>query len=200
MALTVFVSCLCYLPLLRVYEGDLSRTAERVWDNHLMVWSHRAQGLHHHPELSPWWKWPLLLRPTWYLRHTVPETRPTQVRVVVAFGSPILWWGFLAALPFAVFRPPDPRSGKAVRFCLIVYAAQTVGWLAIPGFFYYMLVNLPLMALVLALVMPSWPRWLAGGFLVGICVCLWLYWPLAVGYPIPLSLLYDRLWLGAPWL
>ncbi|MBD2104150.1 phospholipid carrier-dependent glycosyltransferase [Leptolyngbya sp. FACHB-261] len=51
-----------------------------------------ANGKPIHPYCSPWWSWPLLLRPMSYYYETLKGTNPETVYALHGMGNPILWW------------------------------------------------------------------------------------------------------------
>ncbi len=53
-----------------------------------------------HPYASPWWSWPLLLRPMWY--HY--EAAGGWMKGVFAVGNPVVWWALLPAFAASAFR------------------------------------------------------------------------------------------------
>ena len=98
----VAVYAASYLPLvtrghLRVAEPspnplrsleDLARGARQLVEEQQQVWSYHANLDATHPYFSEWWKWPWLVRPTWYFY----EQKGEFVRGIVAIGNPALWW------------------------------------------------------------------------------------------------------------
>ena len=82
-----------------------------------------------HPYGSPWWSWPIMVRPIFYW---VSATSPARMYLI---GNPVVWWGgtllFVAVLAdFALSRVTtlrvEPRPGRArPRFWL-----PLVGYLA----------------------------------------------------------------------
>ena len=50
-----------------------------------------------HPFSSPWWEWPMMLRPIWYYQaKLMPQG---MLSSIVSFGNPLVWWpGFIAVL------------------------------------------------------------------------------------------------------
>ncbi|MGH8630733.1 MAG: hypothetical protein ACREU7_08205, partial [Burkholderiales bacterium] len=60
-----------------------------------------------HPYQSPWWSWPLLIRPIWYEYY---EALPQVFRGILAIGNPIIWWASLPAFVFMAARAVRHRT------------------------------------------------------------------------------------------
>jgi dolichyl-phosphate-mannose-protein mannosyltransferase len=124
-------------------------------------WHH----LRPHPEASLPITWPLLAHPVRYLSE---EALSRQLLLV---GNPVLWWGFLAALPFLVYRVARRRTWQEV-VVLAGYGLLYGPWLVVPRtrFLFFMLPAVPFTALGLVAVLRSAPAAVA-------CGPVWLYLP-----------------------
>ncbi len=76
---------------------------------------------------SPFWSWPLLLRPYAYWKQVGPSGR---VWVVWCGGNPAVWWGILVAVPIAALRIRW-RSDLAWAFVALGYVAHLAMWIPI---------------------------------------------------------------------
>lgn len=80
------------------YKGFF--TSGHTWDKFVelqkqMWWYHTGLKATHSFS-SPWWSWPLLLRPVWYW----VEYKPGTLANIYAFGNPFIWWTGVAALVY----------------------------------------------------------------------------------------------------
>lgn len=75
-----------------------------------------------HPSASPWWSWPLMLRPIAFWRKFPNEG---DVRTIWGGGNPLLWWGALSAIAITAVRAFE-RPNLARWFMVIGYAAYLV--------------------------------------------------------------------------
>ncbi len=83
-----------------------------------------------HPQASPWWSWPLMLRPFayWIYRSAPPD--PARVVTVWCGGNPALWWAGLAAVVVLAIRTAEHPS-PAGAFVVIGYAVYLAMWLPV---------------------------------------------------------------------
>lgn len=66
-----------------------------------VIWYERSVASALHPYASPWWSWPLMLRPVAYW-DKFPQTG--DVAAVWGGGNPLLWWAVLPAIAAAALR------------------------------------------------------------------------------------------------
>jgi hypothetical protein len=89
-----------------------------------VVWYEKSVSSATHPYSSPWWSWPLMLRPIAYWQN-FPKTG--DVQTVWGGGNPVLWWGALTAITItavqAIERPTLTRS-----FIVIGYLSYWLIW------------------------------------------------------------------------
>jgi len=51
-----------------------------------------------HPAGSPWWSWPLVLKPVWFYSHAVQTDRGPATAVIYDGGNLAIWWPTVPAL------------------------------------------------------------------------------------------------------
>ncbi len=89
-----------------------------------VIWYEKSVASATHPYASPWWSWPLMLRPIAYWQ-SFPKTG--DVQTVWGGGNPVLWWGALTAITItavnAIERPTLTRS-----FLVIGYLSYWLIW------------------------------------------------------------------------
>jgi len=94
-----------------------------------------------HPQNSPWWSWPLMLRPIRYWHQTDFLTLPgAEVASIRGIGNPITWWALLVAIPL-VTREAITRKSMPRIFLIVGYAAYLAMWIPISRYkfaYYYM--------------------------------------------------------------
>jgi hypothetical protein len=89
-----------------------------------VVWYEKSVASATHPYASPWWSWPLMLRPIAYWQNF---PKAGDVQTVWGGGNPVLWWGALTAITItavqAIERPSLNRS-----FLVIGYLSYWLIW------------------------------------------------------------------------
>jgi hypothetical protein len=78
-----------------------------------------------HPSSSPWWSWPLDLKPTWFYGHDFADTR--QGAVIYNGGNPILFWAGIPALVWCAVQAWRRRS-LALVLIAAAFAFQFLPW------------------------------------------------------------------------
>ncbi|BCX12554.1 MAG: dolichyl-phosphate-mannose-protein mannosyltransferase [Thermosynechococcus sp.] len=175
---------------------------------------HRSVASTAHPYCSPWWSWPLLLRPMSYffqrvqtLSEPVPvigpplpmADTPWVYAVYALFNPPLLWLGTLATLALL----PLGLTTTAGRFVLLNYAANLLPWAVVTRcvFLYHYLPAALYSFMALALVWAAshhwgnWAHW-ARIAVLGAVVGGFLYWlPLYLGLPLTPQGFFRRMWL-----
>jgi len=65
-----------------------------VFDSQLGMFGYHSTINATHPFSSPWWSWPLMLKPLWVYFNSWD----TMVSTIVLMGNPAIWWGSIPAL------------------------------------------------------------------------------------------------------
>ena len=65
-----------------------------VFDLQIGMFLYHASLNATHPFSSPWWSWPLILKPLWMFVNTEGNT----VSTVVLMGNPVIWWSAIPAI------------------------------------------------------------------------------------------------------
>ncbi len=160
-ALIYYVS---FLPWFMRTPGGL--TPQKVWDASKSMLSYHSQpnlGMDH-PYYSPWYEWPLSIKPMWYYAgKRVGSTGST----IWAFGTPAVWWAGLIALLMVIGMflrehvrlkraqvTLDNQSGDHRPALLILaFMAQYLPWVLVPRgtYIYHYFPSVPFIILCIAL-------------------------------------------------
>jgi Gpi18-like mannosyltransferase len=89
-----------------------------------IVWYEGSVASATHPYSSPWWSWPLMLRPIAYWQD-FPKTG--KVSTIWGGGNPLLWWGGLTAMTINTVRAFE-RPSLERSFLVIGYLGYFMIW------------------------------------------------------------------------
>jgi Gpi18-like mannosyltransferase/predicted membrane-bound dolichyl-phosphate-mannose-protein mannosyltransferase len=89
-----------------------------------VIWYENSVASATHPYASPWWSWPLMLRPIAYWQNFPPKGK---VATIWGGGNPLLWWGALTAMTITAVRAIE-RPSPARTFLVCGYLGFLVIW------------------------------------------------------------------------
>ncbi len=101
-----------------------------------------------HPASSPWWAWPMNLKPVWFYQEGLAAG--TSAALYDA-GSLVIWWMSIPAMAFVSYMAYKRRS-LALTLIAIGFAAQWIPWARIDraAFQYHYYTALPFLVMSLA--------------------------------------------------
>ena len=101
-----------------------------------------------HPASSPWWAWPMNLKPVWFYQEGLAAG--TSAALYDA-GSLVVWWMGIPAIAFVAWMAFKRRS-LALTLIAIGFAAQWIPWARIDraAFQYHYYTALPFVVMALA--------------------------------------------------
>jgi dolichyl-phosphate-mannose--protein O-mannosyl transferase len=141
-----------------------------------------------HASSSPWWSWPLALKPTWFFNGGYDGE---QIAVIYNGGNPLLFWAGVPAVAACAVLAWKRRS-PALVLVVAAFAFQLVPWIRIERatFAYHYLTAVIFAMIAVAYVVdellrrPAW-RELAIGYLVLVAVAAIAIYPLGSALPMP---------------
>jgi len=141
-----------------------------------------------HDSASPWWSWPLALKPTWFYSGSFDSD---QLAVIYNGGNPVLFWAGIPALAACAVLAWKRRS-MALVLVVAAFAFQYVPWIRIERatFAYHYLTAVIFAMIAVAYLVdellrrPAW-RDLAVGYLALAAVVGLLIFPLGSAFPMP---------------
>jgi hypothetical protein len=116
-----------------------------------------------HPAASPWWAWPLDLKPVWFYQDSFAGGTSGSIYDA---GNLVSWWLAIPAIGFAAWQAFKRRS-VALGLVVIAFACQWLAWARIDraAFQYHYYTALPFLLIALAYFIaelwhgPSWRTW-----------------------------------------
>jgi dolichyl-phosphate-mannose--protein O-mannosyl transferase/Gpi18-like mannosyltransferase len=120
-----------------------------------VMWYERSVEAATHPYASPWWSWPLMLRPIAYWQNFPPQGK---VATIWGGGNPLLWWSALTAIVITAVRAIE-RPNAARTFLMVGYLSYLAIWVPVGRtlFLYHYMPSVYLAYLALAaIVAEAW--------------------------------------------
>ena len=186
------VYALSYVPYLQLgHDWTVAGGPGYGWsieELHAQMFGYHFNLTAGHDSASPWWSWPLALKPTWFFTGTYDID---QIAAIYNGGNPILTWaGVPAVVACAVLA--WKRRSTALVLVVAAFAFQLVPWIRIERAtfaYHYFTALLFAMILIAYLVdellrRPAW-RDLAIGYLVLVVAVGLLVFPLGSALPMP---------------
>ncbi len=194
---------LVYVERLIIVTSNPFQAWVEVWGWHLQA-ADKIDAAIPHSWGSPWWSWPVMLRP---IRYEYLVDADARLRVVLAIGNPLVWWSSTLAVLAGLFELA--RRAISRRFDLddplvpiiLGYVVMLLPW--VPGTRVPYIYNyLPIYAFAL-LALAYWlvriwrgPRlgpWLVVAFAALALATTLYYLPLATTLPIDQDALMRRI-------
>lgn len=167
---------------------------------HRRIWEFQRTMTEGQEYCSPWYTWPLMLRPVWFFWHS--STRGE--RVIYLMGNPLLWWLFLPALAYVAVRLIRRRE-MADALILGGFLSVWLPWAVIsrPSFIRYLLPAVPCGALAVATLLRDlgirFRRPSVLGIYVAACLFVFVhFYPIWTAVPVSEVALMGRRWFWLP--
>ena len=121
-----------------------------IWGVQQFMFSYHSGLKATHPYQSPWWQWPLIIRPMWYyVTYDVPEG---CIGTISAMGNPAVWWVCCVVTATVIIKLIRGRikPDKEWAVLLIGLAAEYIPWVLVPRctFIYHYFASVPFIVLI----------------------------------------------------
>ncbi len=165
----VVIYVLSYIPYLSAYgEVKLNlKTLERIWNAQVTMFEYHKDLVATHYFSSPWYEWPLIIKPMWYYSAAFPATG--KASTIMAFGNPAVWWtgsvGILFVLGYSVYRNAlpmlrvipgrDDAYDRALPVIAVGFLSAYLPWVLVSRltFIYHYFASVPFIILATAQVL-----------------------------------------------
>jgi hypothetical protein len=193
LVLPLLVYFVAYIPYLQLGHGIATQHLGPGYGWSLDEMQSQMFGYHFglqagHPAASPWWSWPLDLKPVWFYSHSYDNR---QLAVIYNGGNPILFWAGIPAIAWCAILAWRHRS-LALVLVVAAFAFQYLPWTRIERatfhyhYFTAVLIAMIAVAYVVDQGLRSWSyRSLAIAFLVAAVVAGILIFPLGSALAMP---------------
>jgi dolichyl-phosphate-mannose-protein mannosyltransferase len=189
---------LAYLPFLALSGPGHGLADVFRLQAHMLNYHRTLQATH--PFSSPWWSWPLDLRPMWMYRGAGLPVGTAST--IASFGNPAIFWpGIPAVAAAAILAVRRRDAGMGVVLTALLF--QYLPWVGINrlAFIYHFFSSVPFLILCIVATLRSvelgFPRFRAvtWGYL-GIAAGLFiLFYPVLSGLQVPQSYVASLRWL-----
>ncbi|MEO7039549.1 MAG: phospholipid carrier-dependent glycosyltransferase [Candidatus Elarobacter sp.] len=172
-----------------------------------------------HPYASPWWQWPLLLKPISYYYASFAPYKTTLipsdccVAEILALPNPLIWWTGLVAVPFVGFLAWKERS-RGFLLLAVAYLMQWLPWAASPriAFEYHFFPNSAIIVICDAILLHRvwlldlgpgsrlWTRTAVITYVVAALALFAFFYPILAGTHITWEAWRARIWLYPQWI
>jgi dolichyl-phosphate-mannose-protein mannosyltransferase len=183
---------LSYIPYLQLgHDWTVAGGPAYGWsleELHAQMFGYHFNLTAGHASSSPWWSWPLALKPTWFYNGSFDGD---QIAVIYNGGNPILFW---AGIPAMIACAVQAWKRRSIALVLLVaaFAFQLVPWTRIEratfAYHYFTAVIFAMIAVAYVvdelLRRPAW-RDLAIGYLGLVVLFGILVFPLGSALPMP---------------
>jgi dolichyl-phosphate-mannose-protein mannosyltransferase len=122
-AFAAYVMIVAYGQYLNGQQDLLQALVE--W--HMQASQYHARLTDTHPWASPWWSWPLLMRPVLFLYDVAGDAR---VQIMTSLGNPLLWWGSTLAVIGSFFYLVYERFVRGIAVAAHPLILPLIGWAA----------------------------------------------------------------------
>ena len=184
-----------------------------VFDSQLGMFGYHATINATHPFSSPWWSWPLMLKPLW----VYSNSWDTMVSSIVLMGNPAIWWGSIPALVLIAAKLVRDkirreRADFVLLFILIPFLLLWLPYVLISRilFIYHFAPEVPFMILAITYWLNKlWQdhshrhekkivvnRILVISFLILTAILFLLFYTVISGYPVSYEYKESLRWLS----
>jgi dolichyl-phosphate-mannose--protein O-mannosyl transferase len=140
------VYVLSYIPFLMV-PGP-GHALQDVVKFQKFMYDYHSKLVATHSFSSPWWQWPVMVKPVWY--YSGPQLPADKVASLVAMGNPAIWWAGIAAFGFSLYSLLR-RKAWIMLVPIVAFLSLYIPWTLVPRltFLYHYFPMVPFLILFL---------------------------------------------------
>jgi dolichyl-phosphate-mannose-protein mannosyltransferase len=204
--LSVLIYFLTYIP-----DMLAGRSLLEVINLQGSMYNYHATLTATHPFSSPWWTWPLMLKPLWLYVSYLPNNVTSTITLM---GNPLVWWvGFACIIGISVFSVAKvvasagkrvfQNAGLPAVFIITFFFFQWIPYMLISRvtFIYHFYLNVPFLSLATAYFISKywsskWAKLAALAYFAGVVALFALFYPVISGAPASNSFIDSLKWLN----
>lgn len=185
----LIIYLLSYIPYTLVKEGAYDFNA--ILRNQEVMLTHHSK-FNIHPYSSPWYTWPLNIRPVFLFQgQGYPKELMSSMSTM---GNPAVWWGGLGAvIALIVIRIRKGRLGRRTFFLAVMALSQYVPWMLLTRetYIYHYFATVPFLILLMGVLAKYLIERTKHGkkavfIYLGVCFLLFvMFYPITTGIVIP---------------
>ena len=195
--LVIYIGIYFMYPYLSVAPYAITNFNELMIENEA-VYQYHSQLNATHPFTSPWYSWPLMLKPVWYY---VQEFAGNMKETIVGIGNPAIWWVGILGLLHVLIEAVRTRK-KEMWFILVAFLCMWLPYMAIGRvmFLYHYFPVLPFVMLAIVALFKHLTEKLNFKksipiYLVVVIIFFILFYPVATGLMVPSEFVDFLRWL-----
>ncbi len=154
LVIPVVVYVISYLPWAFINNNQLwpgwppGHTGQTLLDLTGQMYNYHNSLTAAHAASSPWWAWPLNLKPVWFYQGGFADNTAASIYDA---GNMVIWWLGVPAMVFVAYQA-FRRQSLGLALILIGFLAQWVSWARIDraAFQYHYYTSLPFVVMALA--------------------------------------------------
>lgn len=123
-ALPIVIYILSYLPQITALNYGIAE----IWNCQKSMFDYHSKLEATHSFSSPWYKWPLMIRPVWYY---VKRYADGTISTISSLGNPAIWWVGLAAIIGAFVKAVKSPQGSKIKFIAVSFLIQILPWVLV---------------------------------------------------------------------
>lgn len=179
-------------------------TLQSVIDYNTNMYNYHSTLIASHPYSSPWWSWPLDLKPMGYYVQNNGDLKSS----INAFGNPAIFWTGILAITYVVFAMFRRKSLEA-SFILLAFIGLYVPYVFVGRlmFIYHFYYAVPFLILAIVYMFKDLIdrtdkfKYILIAYLIIVIGLFLLFYPVLSGYEVPQTFIKDYLmWLPKWWL
>ncbi|MBE5760752.1 MAG: phospholipid carrier-dependent glycosyltransferase [Clostridiales bacterium] len=135
----IAIYMLSYVQYFMIEGG---KTLADWWDAQVYMFTYHSGLVDDHYFASPWYEWPLIIRPMWFYKGNYGG----YIGTINTMGNPAVWWtGFIAVIALLVLKIRREDQSRASMLLLIGLGAQFLPWVIVPRstFIYHYFASVP---------------------------------------------------------